>query len=179
MTDSRLEQDCGTAEIEPKSEMFRAESSRENPNIDTEIRGCSDELIEPSSRAVDLISTFGNLHMPTKEIHCTNGDKETKFDFKKELELSLRSDFSGSSCKQASETTEEWQRLNHSDASAFSRCVCPFLFTFLVLNWYENTKPDAVYMIWSELSRKQMSQKMEVCHNFCSVFHVYFVFSRS
>lgn len=119
--DSRLEQDCSTAEIEPKCEIFKAESSRENPDIDTEIRECSNELIEPSSRAVDLISTFGNLHKRTKEIHVTNGDKETKFDFEKELELSLRSDFSGSSCKQASETTEEWQRLNHSNASAFSR----------------------------------------------------------
>jgi len=121
LTDSRLEQDCVTAEIEPKSEIFRAESSRENPDIDTKIRGCSYELIEPSSKAVDLISTFGSLHKRTKEIHCTNGDKETKLGFEKELELSLRSDFSGSSCKQASETTEEWQRLNHSNASAFSR----------------------------------------------------------
>ncbi|CAK8560572.1 unnamed protein product [Lathyrus sativus] len=119
--DSRLEQDYRTSEVESKNEIFRAELRRENHDTDTEIRGCSDELIEPSSKAIDLISTVGNLRKCTKEIHCINGDKETKFDFGNGLELSLSSDFSGSSCKQASESTEEWQRLNHSNTSAFSQ----------------------------------------------------------
>ncbi|CAI8607758.1 unnamed protein product [Vicia faba] len=119
--DSRLEQDYSTSEVEPKIEIYRAELSRENHDTDTEIRGCSDEGMEPSSKAIDLISTVGNLRKCTKEIHCVNGDKEPKYDFGKDLELSLRSDFSGSSCKQASEATEEWQRLNHSNTSAFSQ----------------------------------------------------------
>lgn len=121
MTDSRLEQDYRTSEIEPKNEIFRAELSRDSSDTDTEIRGCSDELIESSCKAIDLISTVGNLRKCTKEIYCVNGDKETKIDFGKELKLSLRSDFSGSSCKQTSEATEEWQRLNHSNTSAFSQ----------------------------------------------------------
>ncbi|XP_058763088.1 two-component response regulator-like APRR9 isoform X1 [Vicia villosa] len=121
--DSRLEQDYRTSEVESKNELFRGKLSRENHDndTDTEIRGCSDELIEPSCKAIDLISTVGNLQKRTKEIHCITGDEETKFDFEKELELSLRSDYSGSSCKQASEATEEWQRLNHSNTSAFSQ----------------------------------------------------------
>jgi pseudo-response regulator 5 len=45
--DPRLEQDLSTAEIEPKNEILRAELSRENPDVDTEIRRCSDEPIEP------------------------------------------------------------------------------------------------------------------------------------
>ncbi|GAU33602.1 hypothetical protein TSUD_359820 [Trifolium subterraneum] len=94
--DSRLEQDSGTAEIEPKNQILRAELSRENPDIDTKIHGCSDELIEPSKSAIDLISTFGKSNKQASE-------------------------FSGSSCKQASEASEEWQRLNHSNTSAFSR----------------------------------------------------------
>ncbi|MCH82349.1 two-component response regulator-like PRR95-like [Trifolium medium] len=94
--DSRLEQDFSTAEIEPKSEILKAELSRENPDIDTEVRGCSDELIEPSRRAIDLISTFGKSNKQASE-------------------------FSGSTCKQASEASEERQRLNLSNTSAFSR----------------------------------------------------------
>jgi pseudo-response regulator 5 len=96
LTDPRLEQDLSTAEIEPKNEILRAELSRENPDVDTEIRRCSDEPIEPSRRAIDLISTFGKSNKQASE-------------------------FSGSSCKQASEASEELQRLNHSNTSAFSR----------------------------------------------------------
>ena len=116
--DSRLEQDHGTAEIEPKVEILRAELSRENPDTDAEMRECCGELIESSSRTIDLISTFGNPHKHTKEIHGINDDEETKFN--KELEFSLGNDFSGSSCKKASEATEEWQRLNQSNSSDFS-----------------------------------------------------------
>lgn len=94
--DPRLEQDLSTAEIEPKNEIVRAELSRENPDVNTEIRRCSDEPIEPSRRAIDLISTFGKSNKQASE-------------------------FSGRSCKQASEASEEWQRLNHSNTSAFSR----------------------------------------------------------
>ncbi|CAJ2663162.1 unnamed protein product [Trifolium pratense] len=105
--DSRLEQDFGTAEIEPKNEILRAELSRENPDIDSEICGCSDELIEPSRRAIDLISTFGKSNMQASEFSGSSCKQATEF--------------SGSSCKQASEASEERQRLNHSNTSAFSR----------------------------------------------------------
>ncbi|MCI24093.1 two-component response regulator-like PRR95-like, partial [Trifolium medium] len=54
--DSRLEQDYGTAEL-----------STENPDMDTEIRGCSDELIKPSRSAIDLISTFGKSNKQASE----------------------------------------------------------------------------------------------------------------
>jgi len=42
------------------------------------------------------------------------------FDGVTQLELCLRGGFPGNSCKQASEATEECQRLNHSYTSAFS-----------------------------------------------------------
>ncbi|RDY07130.1 Two-component response regulator-like APRR5 [Mucuna pruriens] len=120
LTDLRLEQDHGCAEIENEDEILKSELGRVNPNISTEIHGCSDERVEPSKRVIDLIATFGNLPKHPNENCSFNDGNTTKFDCDAQFELSLRSDFPGSSCKQASEATEESQRLNHSNTSAFS-----------------------------------------------------------
>ncbi|KAI4328984.1 hypothetical protein L6164_021294 [Bauhinia variegata] len=114
--DLKLEQGHGSAKTETPSVPFRAVVSRGNPNRGTEMNDCNNELEEPSREAIDLIATFGS---PTKNIEGNSliGGGTDKFDFDPQLELSLRRDFPSSSCKQA---TEERQRLNHSNASAFS-----------------------------------------------------------
>ncbi|RDX94903.1 hypothetical protein CR513_22655, partial [Mucuna pruriens] len=120
LTDLRLEQDHGCAEIENEDEILKYELGRVNPNISTKIHGCSDERVEPSKGVIDLIATFGNLPKHPSENCSLNDGNTTKFDYDTQFELSLRSDFPGSSCKQASEAIEESQRLNHSNTSAFS-----------------------------------------------------------
>ncbi|TKY64158.1 Two-component response regulator PRR95 [Spatholobus suberectus] len=125
-TDLRLEQGHGFAETENEDEILKSELGRDNPNISAEIHGCSDERVEASKGVIDLITTFGNLPKHPNEKCGLNGGHTTKFNCDAQLELSLRSDFPGSSCKQASEATEESQRLNHSNTSAFS--------------WYSNSK---------------------------------------
>ncbi|KAK4267087.1 hypothetical protein QN277_023921 [Acacia crassicarpa] len=115
LTSSRLVQD-NFAETENEDESLRAESNRDNPNGDTEIHGCNNELVEPSRGAIDLIATFENIPKNAgKNYSLADGGKD-KFDFDPQLELSLRT-FSGCSCK---EEPEERQTLNHSNASAFS-----------------------------------------------------------
>lgn len=92
---------------------------KSNPEINTDIHGCSDELVDPYTGAIDLIATFKNLPKSTDEKCSFSSGNTAKFDFDTQLELSLRRrDFPGSSCKAAS---EERQLLNHSNASAFSR----------------------------------------------------------
>ncbi|XP_020212535.1 two-component response regulator-like APRR5 [Cajanus cajan] len=98
-----------------QDEVLRIELSKANPQINTDIHECSDELVDPSTGAIDLIATFKNLPNRTDE-KCSGNT--AKFDFDTQLELSLRQDFPGSSCKAAS---EERQILNHSNVSAFSR----------------------------------------------------------
>lgn len=116
-TTLRLKQDYNCAEKKNQDEVLRAELIRANPNYDTEIHGYKNELVEPSSGAIDLIAAFENLPKNAADKNCSLNDGGTnKFDFDSQLELSLRN-FSGSSCKQV---TEERQTLNHSNASAFS-----------------------------------------------------------
>ncbi|XP_061340885.1 two-component response regulator-like PRR95 [Gastrolobium bilobum] len=119
LTDLWLEQDHGCAESERKDEILTDELNRDNPNMNTEAHGCSDERVKPS-RAANLIATFENLPKHTNEKCSLDRGSTTKFDFDTQLGLSLRRDCPGSSCKQASEATEECQRLNHSNTSAFS-----------------------------------------------------------
>ncbi|XP_020203596.1 two-component response regulator-like APRR9 isoform X2 [Cajanus cajan] len=126
LTDLTLEQDHGCAESENKDEILKSESGRDNPSSSTEIHGCSDERVEPSNGAIDLIATFGNPSKHPDENCCLKDGNTIKFDCDAQLELSLKSDFPGGSCKQASEATEESPRLNHSNTSAFS--------------WYTNSK---------------------------------------
>ncbi|XP_027334021.1 two-component response regulator-like APRR3 isoform X2 [Abrus precatorius] len=124
LTDLRLEQVHGCAETANKDEILRSDLGRDNPGINTEIHECTNEQVEHSKGAIDLITKFENLSKHHNE-NCGRGNA-TKFDCDTQLGLSLRRDFPGSSCKKARETTEETQRLNHSDTSAFS--------------WYSNSK---------------------------------------
>ncbi|KAK7397479.1 hypothetical protein VNO78_18654 [Psophocarpus tetragonolobus] len=102
-----------------QDEVLRIELSKANPDIDnTDIHGCSDELLDPSTGAIDLIATFKSLPKSTNENCSFISGNTAKFDFDTQLELSLRRDFLGSTCKAAS---EERKMLNHSNASAFSR----------------------------------------------------------
>lgn len=117
----KLEQDDDSAEFENQDKIFRDELSKDNPNIDTEIHGCSHELVEPSRGDINFIATVENPPKHTSENCCLDGGNMTKFDSDTQLKLSLRRDFPDSSCEQQSEATGEWQRLNHSNASAFSR----------------------------------------------------------
>lgn len=116
-----LEQDCGVAEPETENEdeILKSELDGDNSHVSM-MQGCSAERVKPSKGAIDLIATFGNLPKHPNENCSLNGGNTTKFDCETQLELSLRSDFPGSSGKQASESTEESQRLNHSNTSAFS-----------------------------------------------------------
>ncbi|KAG4950844.1 hypothetical protein JHK85_044711 [Glycine max] len=127
LTDLMLEQDCGVAEPETENEdeILKSELGRDNSHVSI-LHGCNAEQVKPSKGAIDLIATFGNLPKHPNENCSLNGGNTTKFDCETQLELSLRSDFPGSSGKQASESTEESQRLNHSNTSAFS--------------WYSNSK---------------------------------------
>ncbi|KAK7338156.1 hypothetical protein VNO77_18756 [Canavalia gladiata] len=122
-TGLRLGQGYDYGETRNQDEVVRTELSKGKPHINTEIHGHNTELVEPSTGAIDLIATFKNLPRSTDE-HCSsNGGNTIKFDFDTQLELSLRRNFPGSSCKAAS---EDRQILNHSNASAFS--------------WYSNSK---------------------------------------
>ncbi|KAK4268937.1 hypothetical protein QN277_022162 [Acacia crassicarpa] len=116
-TDFGQEQGHDCAEKENQVEVLRAESSRENHNMDREIHECNNELVEPCRGAIDLIATFKNLPVKYDERCNLSGTGAKKFDFDPRLELSLRRDFPGSSPKQA---IDEKLALNHSKASAFS-----------------------------------------------------------
>ncbi|KAK7275445.1 hypothetical protein RIF29_16562 [Crotalaria pallida] len=105
-TDSRLEQDRVCTDLENKDEVIGAKLS------------CK-ELVEASTGAINLIGTFDNLPKHADENCRLSGGNTTKFDCDTRLELSLRCS-PGSSCKQASEASEERQRLNHSNTSPFS-----------------------------------------------------------
>ncbi|KAL2345959.1 hypothetical protein Fmac_007244 [Flemingia macrophylla] len=114
-TGLRLGQGYDCHEIKNQDEVQRVELSKANPQINTDIQGCSDELVDPATGAIDLIATFKNFPKSTDE-KCSGNT--AKFDLCTQLELSLRQDFPGTSCKAAS---EERQILNHSNASAFYR----------------------------------------------------------
>ncbi|XP_016182390.1 two-component response regulator-like APRR5 isoform X2 [Arachis ipaensis] len=121
-TDLMIERDHCFAEIKSQDEVLRAESSRANPNINVGIHGCTGSVVEPSRGATDwMIDTFENIEKPINENCSYSGDNTTKSVSDTKMELLLRSDLSDGSCKQASEITEERQRLKHSDTSAFSR----------------------------------------------------------
>ncbi|XP_016182394.1 two-component response regulator-like APRR9 isoform X3 [Arachis ipaensis] len=120
--DLMIERDHCFAEIKSQDEVLRAESSRANPNINVGIHGCTGSVVEPSRGATDwMIDTFENIEKPINENCSYSGDNTTKSVSDTKMELLLRSDLSDGSCKQASEITEERQRLKHSDTSAFSR----------------------------------------------------------
>lgn len=118
-TGLRLGQSYECHETRNQDEVLRIELIKSNPEINTDIHGCSDELVDPYTGAIDLIATFKNLPKSTDEKCSFSSGNTAKFDFDTQLELSLRRrDFPGSSCKAA---FKERQILNHSNASAFSR----------------------------------------------------------
>ncbi|KAJ1414764.1 Signal transduction response regulator, receiver domain [Sesbania bispinosa] len=114
LTGLRLGQGYDYSRTENQDEVVRAELSKTHHHI----HGCSDEPVKPSTRAIDLIATFENLPKSAEENCSFNIGNTAKFGFDTQLELSLKRDSPGSSCKPA---TEERQILNHSNASAFSR----------------------------------------------------------
>ncbi|XP_019461788.1 PREDICTED: two-component response regulator-like PRR95 isoform X2 [Lupinus angustifolius] len=117
--DLRLEQDLCCTENEDKDDVLGVMLSRIDPYINFEIQGSSEELVEPSRAAINLIGTFDNRrNYPDENCRLSDGNT-TKFDFDTRLELSLRCS-SMSSCKQANEASEERQRMDHSNTSAFS-----------------------------------------------------------
>ncbi|XP_027352936.1 two-component response regulator-like APRR3 isoform X3 [Abrus precatorius] len=116
-TGLRLGQGHEDSETKNEDEVVRTTFSKANPLINTEIRGCSDEVVKPSTGAIDLMATFKDIPKSNDENCSFNGGNIAKFDFDTQLELSLRRHFPGSSCKTAS---EERKILNHSNASAFS-----------------------------------------------------------
>ncbi|KAL9430421.1 hypothetical protein AB3S75_025750 [Citrus x aurantiifolia] len=129
----RLEEDYGCVKTMPQGEGEGPKNDRVNADITYGIHGCNDELIEPSSGAIDLIGTFDNhqevpdkLSTPNDGIPdklSTLNDRTKKCEFSPHLELSLRKSFPSTSNDQGN---DERHTLNHSAASAFS--------------WYNNSK---------------------------------------
>ncbi|KAL5859438.1 hypothetical protein ACOSQ3_000746 [Xanthoceras sorbifolium] len=116
-TASRLENDSVCVKTSLQGDGVGPESDIGDANLTTGIHGCNDELIEPASRAIDLIGTFNN-HPTSTERQCIFNDGMNKFEFAPQLELSLRKVFPSCSKDQG---TDERHTLNHSTASAFSR----------------------------------------------------------
>lgn len=129
----RLEEDYGCVKTMPQGEGEGPKNDRINADITYGIHGCNDELIEPSSGAIDLIGTFDNhqevpdkLSTPNDGIPdklSTLNNRTKKCEFSPHLELSLRKSFPSTSNDQGN---DERHTLNHSAASAFS--------------WYNNSK---------------------------------------
>ncbi|KAH9787239.1 Two-component response regulator-like PRR95 [Citrus sinensis] len=129
----RLEEDYGCVKTMPQGEGEGPKNDRINADITYGIHGCNDELIEPSSGAIDLIGTFDNhQEVPDKLSTPNDGipdklstlhNRTKKCEFSPHLELSLRKSFPSTSNDQGN---DERHTLNHSAASAFS--------------WYNNSK---------------------------------------
>ncbi|KAA8516226.1 hypothetical protein F0562_019405 [Nyssa sinensis] len=116
----RLGEDHFCAKTMTRDAGLEPESHRENANITCEIHCHTDELVEPSNHAIDLIGKFENRPMDIYRRSSAN-DGTNKFSFAPQLELSLRRCSSSKN-----EGMDERQTLNHSNASAFS--------------WYNNSK---------------------------------------
>ncbi|KAJ9681017.1 hypothetical protein PVL29_020095 [Vitis rotundifolia] len=94
----------------------------ENTDITGENHGCNEKWIEPSSGAIDLISTFDNHPKDCNQFSSSN-DGISKDGFAPQLELSLRR---FQPCSSKNHGSDERHTLNHSNSSAFS--------------WYNNGK---------------------------------------
>ncbi|GFP93704.1 two-component response regulator-like aprr5 [Phtheirospermum japonicum] len=93
-----------------------AQSSCTKPELEVEGANCPSD--ENSSReAIDLIGPFDNYLKGTFEVPVANASMD-KFNSLPPLDLSLRR--SNPSCS-VNQVNDETRRLNHSDASAFSR----------------------------------------------------------
>ena len=89
---------------------------RENTDITSDNHGCNEKRIEPSSGAIDLISTFDNYSKDRNQFSRSN-DGINKDGFAPQLELSLRR---FQPCSSKNHGSDERQKLNHSSSSAFS-----------------------------------------------------------
>ncbi|KAG6725720.1 hypothetical protein I3842_02G045500 [Carya illinoinensis] len=112
----RLEEDTACAESITQNDCVRVES-RGNANIASKTDSCNNELVEPSSGAIDLIGTFDNHPKCTYENTNYIDAGTKKFELVPNLQLSLRRTCSSSS---NNHWTEERPLLNHSNASPFS-----------------------------------------------------------
>ncbi|KAF5451823.1 hypothetical protein F2P56_026890 [Juglans regia] len=117
----RLEEDTACAESITQNDGVRVERGRCNTNIASKTHSCNNELVEPSSGAIDLIGTFDNHPKCTYENTNYNGVGTNKFELVPNLQLSLRRTCSSSS---NNHWTEERPLLNHSNASPFSWYNC-------------------------------------------------------
>ena len=88
----------------------------ENTDITGENHGCNEKWIEPSSGAIDLISTFDNYPKDRNQFSSSN-DGISKDGFAPQLELSLRR---FQPCSSKNHGSDERHTLNHSNSSAFS-----------------------------------------------------------
>lgn len=95
----------------------------ENTDITGENHGCNEKWIEPSSGAIDLISTFDNYPKEDRNQFSSSNDGISKDGFAPQLELSLRR---FQPCNSKNHGSDERHTLNHSNSSAFS--------------WYNNGK---------------------------------------
>ncbi|KAJ7963414.1 Two-component response regulator [Quillaja saponaria] len=145
-TDSGLKDYHGFARTVTQDEVIRPQCNRGNANMTSNIHASNNELFERSTRAIDLIGTFGNLPKTTN-VNCRfDGGGTSKFDFAPHLELSLRRLCPHSLNKQA---TDETQALNHSNASAFS--------------WYNGGKP--LQTLFPALSSSSSKVNDDVCNS--------------
>ncbi|PON78913.1 Two-component response regulator-like [Parasponia andersonii] len=98
-----------------QDETAMTENYKVNANVETEIE--SDELVNPSSGAIDLIGTFDDRPRCTKGSSIVNVDGINNSEYSPQLELSLLRvcprGFNG-------QGSGERPKLNHSNASAFS-----------------------------------------------------------
>lgn len=111
-----MEEDTACAESITQNDCVRVES-RGNANIASKTDSCNNELVEPSSGAIDLIGTFDNHPKCTYENTNYIDAGTKKFELVPNLQLSLRRTCSSSS---NNHWTEERPLLNHSNASPFS-----------------------------------------------------------
>lgn len=116
----RMEEDTACAESIAQNDGVRVESNGGNANIASKTHNCNNELVEPSSGAIDLIGTFDNHPKCTYGNTSYNDVGTNKFGLVPNLQLSLRRTCSSSS---NNHWTEESPLLNHSNVSPFSWLV--------------------------------------------------------
>ncbi|KAG6730445.1 hypothetical protein I3842_01G080200 [Carya illinoinensis] len=152
----RLRGDHACAESITHNAGGQEEINRGNAGVATKVHGRNNELVEPSSGAIDLIGTFDN--QPKCMYLNSNNKDANKFEFVPHLELSLRRTCSSSLNYQGA---EERPTLNHSSASAFSwydssKILQPHLPT-LSRNWTELEEGGSKS---HELSSNQLSRSL-------------------
>ncbi|XP_024028461.1 two-component response regulator-like PRR95 isoform X2 [Morus notabilis] len=111
-----------------------------NANITAESQSCCDELVNPSTGAIDLIGTFDVRPRCTSGPSIVDVDGFSNYAHAPQLELSLRGICPKGSKSQGS---DERPKLNHSNASAFS--------------WYNNS--TTLQSLFSALPGKRIESE--------------------